>query len=885
MLNRRELIHAGCTIAAATLVSPIDDGAEAETTLNGSAPAQLSKRNIINVNDISFILNEYAFIDHVRQGAGIMSPFGGSAFSAGAPWNTLLDAEGWPNKAAANGASFGGRIQVPDPKNFSGPYIVDWEGNGVVGLNIVGEVGTTKAASLQNCRVLAASGASVALISTGGASKASARITFSGTTPGPQGIFLVVSSTGASGIYVKNVRFYRAEDAADIASGLIFRRAWKQPLVDLCPSAIRFMNWLGGNNDRNCRFENRTLPSNAGYVRQNQWLASPAYGEASGVNQFTLPAATPTAGNPRTTPTAMIHGEVVTCRLANGIARCAGSNVAANTLTISAITNANPGKVTTATPHGFNTGDVIIHNDPTGMPKLNLFPCTITVTSPTEYTIGIDTTSFGTFSVRPVSSANQYISLNVGGRGAFPIVFAGGSLSASAFGSGYVNSLDYKTFYFDKTVSGSTDGAGNQIPGAWLVSATPLQTLVGHSGDVPIEVCVALVNELNAMSPAHTIGMWMNVPAWGLSSMDPDYTVESDWAINAVDVVMNPSSKVRSSGFSALGYSGATQLNRPVLIIEYSNEVWNGSVNDAKGWLINRAIQRWPTIKVLQNGNNFQDMHALRSTCMARDIKAALPPGLPRIKFVIGMWGFVGISASGDFGGNYATVFGGTFGTPAKTGDWYTNDAEVVRGGWGKPIDNHDGVTVATYFEPPDSYYSARRGTGTFTDDSAMFNGADNSGNGGGNYRGIANEAQAITNFVTQVINTRRDGGSPSQSITQWATVLMPQFASIMPSGKIVINYEGGTDWNATDTFSMAVINSPQWASAQVDFFDAIARLPNCFMPSIYIWVQGAGSQRWAYCTPDTYALISGAPMEGAALTTNSPVWIAMGNRNRALPN
>ena len=121
-----------------------------------------------------------------------------------------------------------------------------------------------------------------------------------------------------------------------------------------------------------------------------------------------------------------------------------------------------------------------------------------------------------------------------------------------------LRSTDYKTWYFDKTVSGQTDGSGNAIPGAWMFSATPSQSAVAHSGDVPIEVCVALINELNAMSPAHTIGMWMNIPSWGLSSMDPDYSTASDWAVNAVDVVMNPSSKVRASGFSALGYSGAT---------------------------------------------------------------------------------------------------------------------------------------------------------------------------------------------------------------------------------------------------------------------------------------------------------------------------------------
>src|SRR6185437_3759161 len=117
-----------------------------------------------------------------------------------------------------------------------------------------------------HCKVTASNGHGVALTSTGGTSKASVSITLSGTKPGPQGLFVAVSSTGAAGAFVRNVRFYRAEDAADLAKGLIFRRGWKQPLVDLCPSAVRFMNWLGGNSDRNCRFENRTPPNNVGWA-------------------------------------------------------------------------------------------------------------------------------------------------------------------------------------------------------------------------------------------------------------------------------------------------------------------------------------------------------------------------------------------------------------------------------------------------------------------------------------------------------------------------------------------------------------------------------------------------------------------------------------------
>ena len=51
----------------------------------------------------------------------------------------------------------------------------------------------------------------------------------------------------------------------------------------------------------------------------------------------------------------MLHGEIATMRFANGFAR-SNSN-----LTITSITNATNGVVTTALPHGYQTGDMIGH--------------------------------------------------------------------------------------------------------------------------------------------------------------------------------------------------------------------------------------------------------------------------------------------------------------------------------------------------------------------------------------------------------------------------------------------------------------------------------------------------------------------------------------------
>jgi hypothetical protein len=86
-------------------------------------------------------------------------------------------------------------------------------------------------------------------------------------------------------------------------------------------------------------------------------------------------------------------------------------------------------------------------------------------------------------------------------------------------------------------------------------------------------------------------------------------------------------------------------------------------------------------------------------------------------------------------------------------------------------------------------------------------------------------------------------------------------------------------------TFLTAAINSPQWSSAQIAYFNATSGLTGTGMPAVFIMTtdgNGAGQpdQRWAYASPDAYA--SGT--EGQALL-NCPAWVAMGARNQALPN
>lgn len=63
---------------------------------------------------------------------------------------------------------------------------------------------------------------------------------------------------------------------------------------------------------------------------------------------------------------------------------------------ITAVTKANPASVT-ATAHGFATGDVVSISGVNGMVELNGNTYTITVTNANVFTLGVDSTAYGTY--------------------------------------------------------------------------------------------------------------------------------------------------------------------------------------------------------------------------------------------------------------------------------------------------------------------------------------------------------------------------------------------------------------------------------------------------------------------------------------------------------
>lgn len=68
------------------------------------------------------------------------------------------------------------------------------------------------------------------------------------------------------------------------------------------------------------------------------------------------------------------------------------------TATVTGVTQANPGVVTTSSAHAYITGQIVTHTGIVGMTELNGLAVTITVLTTTTYDVGIDTTSFTAYS-------------------------------------------------------------------------------------------------------------------------------------------------------------------------------------------------------------------------------------------------------------------------------------------------------------------------------------------------------------------------------------------------------------------------------------------------------------------------------------------------------
>jgi hypothetical protein len=728
--DRRQFLTAA-SASGIMAAMPSVRAASLQSALGEAHPAP-SLRSVFNVDSISSRGNEFNFIDHFRIAAQFGPVGRASGWTRGPTWMQSIGSDGYPRTSikTTENKAFGGGVRIPASFQFGATgsgqyYVLRWMGNGEVRLILNPGSWTYHASkSINATRVgpdqwRTTSGSDSYIV-----------LSFDGPA---QLLPLYVYSTDPhdTGAYLHKLQFYRLEDEIDFEAGKLFRAPYKRAIVNLCPSAVRFMSWVGGNNSKQARFESRTRPDYAAWGGNTNWVASPPYGETTGTNQYSL---APAPGM----PAQLVQGEVVTCRIGSGMARTGAKAV-------TAISSANPGRVL-APHHGFATGDVVVHELSNGaMPKLHLLPCSITVIDQDNYTIGIDATTFGAF--RGTAQANQFITLDVGARGAYPVTFPIPPVQASSFGDAYMAAGDYKTFVFDKTIAAQTDGEGNYVYGVWMFN--DLGANNGYEGEVPLEVCTALMNELNEMQPAHPIGMWLNIPHLGLCSMDPDHTIESNWGVQAVKVVVN----------GANGFVGLT--DSADLFLEYSNETWNsGGPSFAQTfYCAYRGFLRWPA----SGRADYASMASLRSVVNAHDIKQAIGND-PRLTFVLAGQGTLGVS-----GLNAARIDGTKF---------YLRDPLNIWGPAVAPMTHHDFFAFAGYFVPQPSFDDAKLATYAETWAASIGN-ADA-------------QEEVCAAYVRGVVNPALGG---SETVDRYQSTLLPAYVAKLKSfGKSVVMYEGGWD-------------------------------------------------------------------------------------------
>jgi len=771
-----------------------------------------NKRSVMNMNISGG--TEESYIDYVRGGIQFGPGSSSTWWTAGDPlWTQNIDSDGWPaySTAVINKIATLGAIRISASTNFAGPYTIDGFGSGVISLSsgtwtIGAATGVSK------------SGNNLTVTDQGAGVRWTAQLTYSGSQSSI-GLNCGTVDPLNTGKFIRQIRFYRTEDAADLAAGKVFRRPWKQIYADLNPSFIRFMNWYGDNSARLCRFENRALPSHTGIIDKYNWVTGPRYGETTGTNQIALAAVTGTTAS-------MVHGEIAQTRITNNLVRSpAYSGGSGVNKTITAITKANPG-VVTCTGHGFNTGDKIIHLTSAGMTELDRRVCTITVSDANTYSLGINTSGFTTFTA---GTCNQYISLQVGtgnDRRDYPIVFDDGYTIANHFGLEYIAAGDGKTFYFDKTIYAAKDSDGTIIQGVWIFGGTGKD--IGHKPGIPIEICVACIKEINELSTS-VIGMWFNIPHGALLSVDPDYSANSNTAVKSVDVVING-----ANGYAGLGSSIP-------LFIEYSNETWNSANLDFSQtlYLTQKGVQRWGL--GLTTTTDRSSYAPLRSYLMCKDIQAAFPrASYPSIKYVMGFHGSQGIAS----GVNYNRVHGTTAVLTDAT--WNPNGDE--------PMSVHDLGAFAAYIYNDDSNATYSKATCTTA---WLAAGTDE----------VAKEAAC----ALYVLGMKTHGGT--QTFDNYYDNLMPAYATHLGGiSKYIAMYEGGWDLAITGTsdqqnFLVAAKRSRAFANTLIGAFNKFNSNSNAFYPADYI----ASGDQWGHASPSAAFVAANLDLS----------WTLMGLRNR----
>jgi hypothetical protein len=214
---------------------------------------------------------------------------------------------------------------------------------------------------------------------------------------------------------------------------------------------------------------------------------------------------------------------------------------------ISGITKASPAVVTTASAHGYSSGDVVIfqglyQSSTTGMPQICNIPFTVTVTGATTFTIPWNTNQ-SNYTALSASPTGAYVKKVL-----YPFLYAPGATVISAITTGTTTTIDTASAH--NLVVGQE--VAFRIPSAW--GMTQLNSLPNTSiPGSPIYGYVTSVTDYNTFV--------VNFNSTSYTAFNSNQTVASVPGLSFPQVV--PVGDVNSGG---VAYSGSTLYPSPYTV-------------------------------------------------------------------------------------------------------------------------------------------------------------------------------------------------------------------------------------------------------------------------------------------------------------------------------
>jgi len=658
------------------------------------------KRSVLNLQIPSWWEREFIWVDLVR---------GSQGYPGGYPSQT--DAQGYARTRDALPKAGGGVAALPRNCHYSGYYVLTGRGEGQIRINpvntqswvdvrgeTVAQDGVTYRGGHHYSPVGRSPPGGTYNVSDSGSGW---RIVLQRTDRTSYEDLQWAAYESRPGNHVRDIHIYRIDDESDFLAGNWYNRRFKQTLIDLNPSALRFMNWTTGAGLL-WRWRDRTPPtyfSNWGGTINMNLLR---YDSAQCPVDKTAYVVNAVPG----TPADYRHGEIVYCGVPNDWVTAAGTTAAGDNIRAMQPDDLNPAhtRVTTASGFTYHVGDVVQFFGVMGMHRMDLMSGTIRsvgVGGANNFTVDIDSRTFGKF------TSGQFwvhVTLDVGGRGPAPVKFPPGLVGVTRWGRGYMHAGagSRRVFVYDKNLAALRGADGKLTFGAWVCSTAAGEIDKPYYTPVGIEYCTKLINELEDMISAQglqdvkgPINPWININCYGMLSTDPDYDQADHVGVGMVDVMLN--------GNPSLGIKGIP--SRCDLFVEYSNETWN---LPGGAWQYSCGMSAWRWGNSVVGYNNDAGSTALRAVQLAVDLKTAFQDN-PRIKMIMGGWEVYGMSGPPNHDRAFGThvLFGDSPATatiPPGAKPVYYSKAHGNK----PPISFFWGFATAPYLDPSSDWDAAR---------------------------------------------------------------------------------------------------------------------------------------------------------------------------------